>query len=349
MCAHRNANRPFKVVVPALHPRFENAALLLAGKGCRIERLPPGTPGMTKWTPELMAAHLADADALVGTFPEYPITREVIAAAPRLRVITSTIIGTENFDVEAATDLGIVVAHGATPENTLGVAEAVVMLVAAWRKRLVPKLDAVRSGGWRVPDAGHLVRGATVGLIGFGRIGQATAKRLAGWECRLLAFDPYVDAAVAREHGVELITLDELLARSDVVSIMVTLTSETRYLIGARELTLMKPDAFLINTARGGCVDEAALLEALDGGRLAGAALDTWEDERPQGSSPLRKHPKVIGTAHNVGHSEELYDGLGPMAAQNTWLALNGETPTYVKNPEVLTRWRERLKKLAAE
>ena len=120
MSAHPKANRPFKVVAPALHPRFGNSVTILAERGCRIERLP--IPGKG-WTPALIEQYLRDADALVGTFADYPLTREVLSQAPRVRVVTSTIIGTEHFDVEAATDLGIVVAHGATPENSLGRSE----------------------------------------------------------------------------------------------------------------------------------------------------------------------------------------------------------------------------------
>src|SRR5262249_38180776 len=156
-----------------------------------------------------------------------------------------------------------------------------------------------------------------------------------------LAADPYVSPTVAAELGVTLVDLDTLLLESDVVSVLVTLTDETRHLIGTRELSLMKPSAYLINTARGGCVDEAALLEALDGGQIAGAAIDTWQDERPEGSSRLRGHPKVIGTAHNIAHSEELYERMPGVAAEQTLRGLRGEEPLYARNPSVLPRWRE--------
>ena len=337
----------YKVVVPSVMIRHESAVDILRDAGCDIQRLPPApADGTSGWTPALVDALVRDADALLGHFSGFPLTRDILAAGEKLRVITSPIIGTENFDVGAATDLGIVVAFGNTPENYLGVAEAVVMLIAGLRKHLLQKLDAVRSGAWRVSNAGRMVRGCTVGFIGLGSIGRAAARRLAHWECRLLAFDPYVDAQVAREHGVELVDLDTLLRESDVVSIMVTLNDETRYLIGRRELALMKPDAYLINTARGGCVDEAALLAALDAGALAGAAIDTWEDERPAAINPLRGHPKVLGTAHNVGHSEDLYAGHPPAAAENTLRGLRGEEPLYIRNPAVLPAWHRRMARL---
>jgi D-3-phosphoglycerate dehydrogenase len=338
---------PYKVLAPANAGRNERAVEILEQAGCEVVRVSPPS-GQSGWTAEMIDAYVRDADAILGSYAGLRLTREVLEAGTRLRVVTSPVIGTENIDVQAATDLGIVVAYGATPENYLGVAEAVVMLIAVLRKQFVQKLDAVRGGGWRVPYAGHMVRNATVGLIGFGNIGRATAKRLAGWECRLLACDPYVAPDVAREHGVELVDLDTLLSQADIVSIMVTLSDETRYLIGRRELALMKPDAYLINTARGGCVDEAALYEALEAGRLAGAAIDTWELESASSGSPLIGHPKVIGTAHNVGHSEELYEGHPPAAAENTLRGLRGEEPLYVRNPQVLPRWRERLERLDA-
>jgi D-3-phosphoglycerate dehydrogenase / 2-oxoglutarate reductase len=340
--------KPHRVVVPHLMPRHEAAVGILQAAGCEVVRLPEPVAGArSSWTPALIESHARIADAFMGSFNGFALTREVLAASPQLRVVTSPIIGTENIDVEAATELGIVVAFGNTPENYIGVAEAVVMLIAALRKHLPQKLEAVRSGGWRVPHAGNLVRNATIGFIGLGGIGRATARRLANWDCELIAYDPYVDVQVARDHQVTLVDLDTLLTRSDVVSVMVTLSDETRYLIGRRELALMKPGAYLINTARGGCIDEAALLEALDAGRIAGAAIDTWENEHPDARSPLRGHPRVLGTAHNVGHSEELYAGHPPAAAENTLLALRGEEPLFVRNPSVLPRWRERLARLA--
>jgi phosphoglycerate dehydrogenase-like enzyme len=345
----RRERMPHKVVISRLPDRFERAIAALEGAGCEIVRLPVVPMGQTRdWTPDLVESYVRDADALLGTFAGMRLTRTVLAAGEKLRVVTSPVIGAEHIDVEACTDLGIVVGYGATPENYLGVAEAIVMLIAALRKQLPQKTDAVRGGGWRVGYPGRMVRGCTVGLIGLGNIGRATARRLAGWDCTILATDPYVSPAAAAEIGATLVDLDTLLRESDVVSVMVPLTDETRHLIGARELSLMKPDAYLINTARGGCVDEAALHDAVERGRIAGAAIDAWEDERPDGSSPLRRHPKVIGTAHNVGHSEEACDSLPVAAVENTLRGLRGEEPLYVRNAEVLPRWRERLERLGS-
>ena len=274
------------------------------------------------------------------------ITRDVLEAGAKLRVGVSQIIGTENIDVDAATELGIVIGYGALPENYLGVAEAAVMLIATLVKRLPAKWEAARGGGWRVDNAGHMVMNNTVGLVGLGNVGRGTARRLAGWDCRLLGADPYVTSETAAAVGFQLVDLDTLLKASDVVSVGVTLTEETRGLIGERELGLTRPGAYLLNTSRGACVDEAALSRALESGHLAGAAIDTWEQEPTRPDNPLRGNPNVIATGHNVAHSEELYERIPLVAAENVLRGLRGEAPVHVRNPEVLPRWRERLVRL---
>ena len=327
--------RPIVAVSP-LPPVLDPVAGLFERAGVTVRRTP---------------CVLADVDALVGVFTAEPVTAAVLDDAPRLRVVTSPIIGTETIDVAACTKRGIVVAFGATAENYEGVAEAVVMLTAALRKRLPQKMAAAVDGTWRpATGVGRLVRGCTVGLVGYGAIGRATAARFAGWGVQLVTHDPYIDPAVARADGVEPVaTLDELLARADVVSLMVTLTEETRGLIDATALRAMKPGAVLINTARGPVVDEAALLDALESGHLGGAAIDTWAEEGPGTVSALRSRPDVIATGHNVGHSAELYAGHPPAAVDNTLRAISGRPPRYVRNPEVLAAWQARVDRLQRE
>jgi phosphoglycerate dehydrogenase-like enzyme len=316
----------------------------LEAEGCEIVRLPPWEPGgPSDWTGEEIERYWMDADAFVGTFGPKPVSRKVMEAATKLRVGASPIIGTETMDVDAATDLGIAIGYGAAPENLLGVAEAVVMLSAALLKNLPGKWEAVRSGGWRVTDPGHMVMNRTIGLVGFGNIGRAVAARFHGWDVRLLAADPYVKFEDARTLGVELVDLDTLCRESDVVSVMTVLNAETYHLLGEHEIGLMRRDAFVINTSRGPCVDEEALIKALDEGRLAGAAVDAWEQEPTRENNPLRTHPKVITTGHNVGHSEEVYAALPGLAAENILKGLRGEPPTCFRNPDVLDRWRKRM------
>jgi phosphoglycerate dehydrogenase-like enzyme len=321
----------------------------LEAAGCELLSVPASPPGeRAGWTPELVDRCFGEADAFVGMFASRPITKEVLEAAPRLRVGVSPVIGTEHIDVAAATELGIVIGYGAVPENLEGVAEAVVMLIAGLIKRLPQKWAAVRDGGWRVDDPGRMVRGATVGLIGLGNIGRASARRLGGWDVTMISYDPYASKEAGRELGVEMVGLDELLRRSDVVSVMVPLSDETRRLLGPEELRSMKPGSYLINTSRGACVDEAALTDALQSGRLAGAAVDVWEQEPTSADNPLRAMPNVIATGHNIGHSQEVMQTLPDAAVENVLRGLRGEPPLYVRNPEVLPAWRERLRGLGA-
>lgn len=330
----------YRIVTTATMATHESVLEGLAAAGCRIDRLPEGA---TAWTPDLIARFAPTADAYVGTFRGVGLPRAVLEASPRARVVTSPIIGVDHIDVAAASDLGVLVAHGAMAENFEGMAEAGVMLIAAVRKALPQKLAAMREGLWKTAPAGHLTAGSTIGLLGFGRIGRGVAQRLAGWNCEILAHDPYVDAAVAAAHGATLTAFDDLLARSDVVLVLVTLTPETRHIIDARALAVMKPGACLINIGRGGCVDEQALIQALDSGHVAGAAIDAWEQEPLAGDHPLRNHPRVIATSHEVGHSTELYDSIPRTAVANTMSALEGRVPAFVCNPDAVTKWRERI------
>jgi len=166
---------------------------------------------------------------------------------------------------------------------------------------------------------------------------------LAGWNCRIVATDPYVDPHLAAQLGVDLLPLDQVLAQSDAVLPLVTLSDETRNIVDRAAIARMKPGAVLINIGRGGCVDEAALLDALNSGHLSGAAIDTWEIEPTPLDNPLRSHPRVIATGHAVGHSEELYRKLPQVAAENVLLALAGKAPMHVRNPEVLGAWYKRI------
>jgi D-3-phosphoglycerate dehydrogenase len=336
-----------KIVVPAVLGRNEETAKAFEDAGCEVVRVPPPGPGEAGgWTPEMIQKYFADADAFLGNFPGRPITRAVLEGAPRLRVGASPVIGVDSIDVVAATELGIAIGFGAAPENFLGVAEAVVMLTAALVKHMPQKWEAVRSGGWRVDNPGNMVMNRTIGLVGFGNIGQGVARRLQGWDVNLLAADPYVSHDIAGRLNVKMVDLDTLLAESDVVSVMVVLNEGTHHMIGDREFGLMKQGSYLINTSRGPAVDEGALIRALDSGKLAGVGLDVWEQEPTRADNPLRAHAKVIATGHNVGHSEEVYAALPGVAAENILRGLRGQEPLYTRNPEVLVRWRERMAKL---
>ena len=258
--------------------RASDIAHLLEQGGCsiRLGSSPADAPAVTRFSPDEIARDFGDVDAIVVGTGE-TISDDVVAGARRLSVVCCYYIGTEFIDVAACTARSVVVGFGAVPDNYLGVAEAIVMLATALMKELPAKHTAMRDGGWGVADAGRMVAGSTIGMIGLGNVGRALARRLAGWDCRVICYDPYVKPPDADAYGVALVDLDTLLRSADVVSVQATLTAETLHMIGARELGLMRRDAYLVNTARGPLVDEAALRLALDEGWIAGAAVDVWE------------------------------------------------------------------------
>jgi phosphoglycerate dehydrogenase-like enzyme len=292
-----------------------------------------------RWTEADLRRLFGDVDVVVASpARSYPV--ELFQAAPRLRLITSPVIGVDTIDIDAANEFGVLVANCPTAENIIGMAEATVMLMVALLLNLKLKERSLRQGQFRPRHASHLLFGRTVGLVGYGRIARQVEQRLHGWGVRVQATDPYVAGTLP---------LDELLRTSDVVSLHVVLTKETRNLIGARELGLMRPSAILVNTSRGGAVVEEALAEALDRGRLAGAALDVFQREPIHMDNPLlRCDPdRVILTPHAIGHNLETGPSGVQMALDNIQRALRGELPESVINPEVIPAWRRRLALLA--
>ena len=323
-----------KVVIPA--PPFTATLGLderLRAAGYEVVLMPPGT--RADWTAEEIATVFAGADIILAA-PNQRLWGDVMRAVPGLRLVGSPVIGFDHIDLDTATELGILVSNGPTDAIILGMAEATVMLMAALSLELTRKQASLRDGIWRVAHQSHLVRNKTVGLIGYGRIGRAVAARLQGWEVNLQFHDPYVQGSIP---------LDELLQTSDIVSIHSPRTDETRGLIGARELQLMKPTAILINTARGDLVDEAALADALDNNTIFAAGIDAWSDEPTSPDNPLfRCDPnRIIVTPHNVGHSLEIGPAAVEMALRTIDRVLEGDLPESVANPEVIERWKARF------
>jgi phosphoglycerate dehydrogenase-like enzyme len=274
-------------------------------------------------------------------------SREMMASAPRLRGVVNPGIGLETVDLEAADELGIIVGHGATPENFLSVAESTVMLMLMLMYNVRATEEVLRgtrarprptpSGMWA-----HMMLGRTVGLVGLGRIARGVVERLAGFGVHILACDPYVSQDQAPA-GVKMVDFDTLLGASDLVGLFVSISAETRGMIDARALSLMKPGAYLVNTSRGEAVDEAALYAALKEKRIAGAALDTFVVEPLPADSPLRTLDNVILTPHMVGHTGDVFASFVPAAEENITRILLGEPPLYCKNPHVVPAWKKRL------
>ncbi len=299
-------------------------------------------PGPTIYAKEDWPKLFGETDIAMVS-PVTVVSREMMEAAPRLKAIMSPVIGVESIDVEAATDLGIIVGHGATPENFLGMSEATMLLINALAMQLHFKQQLLRDNAPRPKVlTACSVRNRTIGLIGMGRIARGVVVRLQGWETEILYVDPYVEQHQAPA-GATKVDMETLLKRSDFVSVHVTVTDETRAMIGAEELALMKPSAYLINTARGAALDEAAVYEALKNGTIAGAGLDAFIDEPLPASSPLRQLDNVILTPHILGHTKDVMDSLPVAALANVGNVMKGEPPLYTKNPEIIGAWKNRI------
>jgi D-3-phosphoglycerate dehydrogenase / 2-oxoglutarate reductase len=255
-------------------------------------------------SPAALAGRLGDYDAVIvrsGT----PITRQMIeAASGRLRVVGRAGLALDNIDLEAATEQGILVTHTPTAYSLAAAEHTFALLLAMCRH--VPAADrGVRMGEWpRRELMGEQLYGRTLGLLGLGRVGQQVAARATAFGMQVLAYDPFADETTARDLGVVLSTLSEVLGRSDFVSLHLALAPDTQRLLGSAQFALMKPGARLVNCAHGGLVDEAALYEALATGRLAGAALDVFEHEPPV-NSPLLSLPNVVLAPHLGGSTRQ--------------------------------------------
>jgi D-3-phosphoglycerate dehydrogenase len=296
-----------------------------------------------------------DAVALMGTSLRHtPISRRIMAASQRLRIVAKYTVGVDDVDTEAATDLGVMVCHAPTESNCFGVAETTVTYMLTLLKKVAQRDADVRAGKWRTPDnfayyvgsrASDGFPGQTIGLVGFGRIGTRVAQFLAPWRARVLAYDPYVPPAHFLTHGLTSVDYETLLRQSDVVSFHVVLTRETRYMFGENELKLMKPTAIVLNTARGKVVDEKALARAIEDGRIRGAAIDAFEEEPLPMDSALRKlDDRVLLSPHSASYTEggELRQGVA-WATRSVVAALKGGIPDNVYNREVIPRWKERF------
>jgi phosphoglycerate dehydrogenase-like enzyme len=255
------------------------------------------------------------------------IDRAALEAADCLKVIARYGMGYDSVDLQAAREKAIIVTN--TPEaNSVSVAELTLMFILALARQLPTAISTIHKGGWpRLP--GVTLEGKTIGLLGLGSIGKQVARRLAGFDCRILAYDLLPDREFAQVHRVSLSSLEELLAQSDFVSLHLPLLPETRGMVSQEFLARMKPGAFLINTSRGEVVDEAALLEALQSRRLQGAGLDVLAVEPPDPRNPLLALPQVIATPHLGAQTDGATNNMGRMALANCLAVLRGEEPPH--------------------
>ncbi|MEO3782811.1 phosphoglycerate dehydrogenase [Actinocorallia sp. B10E7] len=266
---------------------------------------------------------VADVDALI-IRSATKANAEVFDHAKKLRVVARAGVGLDNVDVEAATKAGVMVVNAPT-SNIVTAAEHAIALLLATARNVPQGHAALKQGEWkRSKYTGVELQGKTVGVLGLGRIGVLVAQRLAGFDMEVIAYDPYIQAARAAQLGVKLVSLDELLQQSDFITVHLPKTKETLGLIGDRELHLVKPEVRIVNAARGGIVDEAALDRALTEGRVAGAGLDVFSTE-PCTDSPLFKHDNVVATPHLGASTHEAQEKAGTQVAKSVKLALSGE------------------------
>lgn len=276
-----------------------------------------------------LAEIVADFDALV-VRSSTQVTAELLRAGKRLKVVGRAGIGVDNVDVAAATELGILVVNAPTA-NLMSATEHTFALLLSLARR-VPEADAsTKAGGWDRKITGTELQGKTLGVIGFGRIGQRVADRAAGFEMKVVAYDPFLDPSAVRRMEVELLPLEELLARADMVTLHVPMTDQTRNLLNRETLAKMKKGALLVNCARGGVVDEAALLESLESGHLGGAALDVFAQEPPKDLSLVR-HKKVVATPHLGAQTREAQERISLETAQMVLDALAGSLAVAAVN-----------------
>jgi glyoxylate reductase len=288
----------------------------------------------------VLLQEVADCDGLLCLLTD-PIDAEVIAAGARLRVISQMAVGVDNIDLRAATARGIPVGHtpGVLTEATADFTFALLMAAA---RRIPEGVDYVRAGKWRTWEPMGLlgvdIWGATLGIVGMGRIGTAVARRARGFAMHILYYDPTRRPELEAELGVEYAELDDLLARSDFVSLHCPLTPETHHLIGEAALKRMKPTAILINAARGPVVDPAALVRALSEGWIRAAALDVTEPEPIPPDHPLLSLPNCIVVPHIASATVSTRERMAAMAAENLLAGLRGQRLPYCANPEVYAR-----------
>ncbi|MBO0701224.1 MAG: phosphoglycerate dehydrogenase [Zavarzinella sp.] len=268
-----------------------------------------------------------------------PYTRKVFETFPQLKVVSRVGVGYDAVDVKAATDHGVVVTI-APGTNQDAVSEHCFMLILALAKNLIRQHVQIRDGKW--PRQANLpLRGKTLGLVGLGRIGRSMTTRALAFGMKVMAYEPFPDKAFVQQHGVRLAPLDDLLREADYVSLHLPATDGTRALINAERLKLMKPTAFLINTARGAVVDEKALYAALRDKKIAGAGLDVFEEEPPLPDNPLLKLENVVFTAHTAGVDLQSRDDMARKAAECIAAISRGEWPAdCVVNPEVRDKFK---------
>ncbi len=310
------------------------------------EELSPATIGVLGDAFEIRHCNGADRTELLAALPEVSailvrsatkVDAEAIAASPLLKIVARAGVGLDNVDVPAATGNNTMVVNAPT-SNIVSAAELAVALLLASARNVVPANITLKNGEWKRSKFGGVeLQDKTVGIIGLGKIGMLVAKRLAGFDVKFVAYDPYVTTAPAGGPEISMVTLDELLAQSDFITIHIPKTPETVGLIGVDALNKVKPTVHIINAARGGVLDEAALFDALVAGKVAGAGLDVYATE-PCTDSPLFGLDQVVATPHLGASTEEAQEKAGIAVAESVVAYFAGQEVPGAVNGEAVTR-----------
>ena len=324
------------LVTDYVWPSVEPERTVLAAAGAELVVAPDGSE-------ETLTSLAKDVDGILTCFEQ--VTDRVLRAAERCVVVSRYGVGVDNIAVDTATELGIVVTY--VPDYCVEeVADHVVGLLLAWNRRIVLFDRATKTEGWGIEGLGMRImrlRGKKLGVLGFGRIGRAVCARALAFGLEVLVSDPYLSADAVAEHGARMVDLPELLKESDFVTLHSPLTPDTTDLIGRAELELMKPEAFLINAARGPLIDESALYDALTSGSIAGAGLDVLVDLAPPLDHRLAQLENVIVTPHTAFFSQEAVLELEERAAGEVVHVFQGQKPDNLVNPAVLPHARMKV------
>jgi D-3-phosphoglycerate dehydrogenase len=307
----------------------------LAKQGIEILRAHHEVDEKIGLSPEELAAIIGEYDALL-VRSQVKVTADILARATRLVVVGRAGVGVDNVDLEAATKAGVVVVNAPTG-NTVSAAEQTIALMLALARKTAAADASVRKGEWkRSSFTGVELRSRTLGIIGLGKIGQAVADRAHGLEMTVIGYDPFITAEQAALHGITLVELDALIEKSDIITVHVPLNKATRGIIGTEQIARMKPGSMLVNVARGGVYDEAAVAQALTDGKLAGAAFDVYEQEPPV-DSPLMAAPNTVLTPHLGASTAEAQVRVAEEACEQVIDVLAGRSARYAVNAPLLT------------
>lgn len=324
---------PFVAVTDSVFPNLDAVRRTLSAVGAEVQLA-------SQPTPEAIVELAREADAVLVTYAK--LTADMIREMDRCRIISRFGIGVDNVDVAAATRAGIVVTR--VPDYCMDeVSDHAMALLLALVRKIPFANQRVQAGKWEMSSVVpiHRLRGTTLGLVGFGRIPQLVAPKAQAFGLKVISHDPYVPEKVMAQLGVESVRFEELLARSDYISIHAPLTPETHQLFNADTFRRMKRGAYLVNTARGPLVNDKDLADALDAGRVAGAALDVLPEEPPPPDSRLSGRDNVILTPHTGFYSEESLVDLQVKASEEVVRVLSGQLPRNPVNPEVLQTARK--------